>query len=212
MRKLVYLGILLFLSVSLFSQEQGNSKSDFPFYRHEFQFGLGDPSFSSQFVPDPCCYGFYNNNTSWFANDEYVRWDVLTPVVTVQYKYRLKKWLWLGGMLSYHGSYFQRNDVLTDERIGVSRIHSIAIMPAVRFSWLNKKIVTLYSGVALGAAFSFAVNEPRDCFNIDPYFVLQLTYVGVEVGKKWFGFAEIGTGYKGFASAGFGFRFNAKNN
>lgn len=209
MRYSLFLFIFSFLSFPLFSQEQSSSKSDFPFHRHEFQFSFGDPVFPTQFTSDLYYYASYNHHESWFSNDEYIRWEVYTPAMTVQYKYRLKKWLWLGGMISYQGSFFQLNDVISDERIGITRAHSFAIIPSIRFSWLNKKIVTLYSGVALGAALSFVNNKPDDRLDIDPHFAFQLTYVGVEVGKKWFGFTEIGTGYKGFISAGFGFRFNA---
>ena len=38
----------------------------------------------------------------------------------------------------------------------------------------------------------------------------HLTAVGIHVGKKWYGFAELGFGYKGIIQAGFGYNFNSK--
>lgn len=212
MRKLLFLFTLSFLSLSLFSQEQGSSKSDFPFHRHQFQFGVGDPVFANLFNPYFYDYNnsFYYYYDSWFNADEYTRWWATTPALTAQYQYRFNKWFWLGGMVSYQGTYFQRNNSFTEEKIGISRKHSITIMPAVRFSWVNKKIVTLYSGVALGVSFMFSLNEPGNYSQFQPYIAFQITGVGVEVGKKWYGFAEVGAGFKGIVCAGFGFRFNAK--
>lgn len=212
MKHVVCLSFFLFLSASLFSQKQDVEKKITHFHWHELQFAFGDPFYSSMlnyFYYDP----YYANTQYWFSEDTYTKWWAKTPAITALYRYRFRKWFWMEGMLSYQGSYFQNNNLITDERISISQQHCITIMPAVRFSWLNKKIVTLYSGVAFGATFLFHVNDPwsnsKLNFKLRP--ALQFTAIGVEVGKKWFGFAELGYGNKGIVAAGFGFRFYSKN-
>ena len=42
------------------------------------------------------------------------------------------------------------------------------------------------------------------------YCAFDLKFLGLSVGRKWFGFMELGYGSRGVINAGFGYRFNAK--
>ena len=75
-----------------------------------------------------------------------------------------------------------------------------SIMPTVRFTYLNREKVQLYSAVSLGAVFGNYEIVP--CYD--------LTLFGCTFGKKVFGFAEIGNGIGGWGRVGIGYRFDSK--
>ena len=101
------------------------------------------------------------------------------------------------------------------------------IMPSLRFSYLNRPHVTLYSGVAVGLLINRGNRYYGDLSTL-PEFVpaawgflpavlpdhtsagsaFQLTAFGVKAGAKhWFGSFEAGIGIKGFVNLGVGYEF-----
>ena len=172
--------------------------------RNEFSLSVGDPVFANwtRFVD------FSSARGSWLEIPTTT--DVYTTLpITLSYRYRLLKWLWLGGDISYCGFFGTSRNIYTGEPMYRYRENTVCIMPAVRFSYLNREHVTLYSGFASGLKFGFskAYNEKQSYVRL-PF---QLTLFGVSAGSQsWFGFAEVGVGNEGFAKAGFGYRFNAK--
>lgn len=104
-------------------------------------------------------------------------------------------------------------DRITGIKAGYSHTHLFSVMPSVRFSWLNKKHVTLYSGLSLGIGLIF--DEAKDntvhTLETEPMIAGQLSAVGIQAGGKWYGFAELGIGTLGFVQAGFGYHFNKEN-
>lgn len=97
-----------------------------------------------------------------------------------------------------------------------NRINYLVPMVALRVSWLNRKLVRLYSSVGLGLEIPFAqkcgfdTNDPRYYMVAHSGFTLaaQLCFVGISVGKNVYGFFETGVGnlYSG-CCAGVGYRF-----
>ena len=89
------------------------------------------------------------------------------------------------------------------------------LLAELRFSYLNRKHVTLYSGLGLGIG--FMVGHPYKQIDLATYeervphyhySSLQLTAIGVRAGSKhWFGTAELGFGARGFATLGVGYAF-----
>ena len=79
-------------------------------------------------------------------------------------------------------------------------------MPDVRFSYLNRPHVTLYSGIALGVMLDHV--KAREYQGTQAFLGYQLTAFGVKAGgNHWFGNVELGIGQKGIVSAGFGYQF-----
>ncbi len=85
-------------------------------------------------------------------------------------------------------------------------------MVVARFSRLNRSIVRLYSSVGVGITY---LQDNYTSYNYIPSgsqywtkFALQIAPVGITIGKKLFGYAEIGIGniYEG-GCAGIGYRF-----
>ena len=181
------------------------------FKRHEFTIGIGDPA----------RVNFHRNRRGtepnyypevWMQNQSIFGDLYTTCPITLGYRFRVLKWLWVGGDVSYCGFFGSFRDLYTDQKVGDYRDHFISIMPAVRFSYLNRKYVTLYSGIAGGIALEYGKTYPDYKFH-NNHLALQCTLFGVSAGSQsWFGFAELGWGFKGYVNAGFGFRFQSKKN
>lgn len=136
------------------------------------------------------------NNTRWFtANFDIGSW--------------LKRWLYVGGVATWTTGYERVSSIVDRSRVDAFNYNNITIMPVVRFAWLNRGIVQLYSGVGLGATYEFYENTLTT--EIQSFGVAyDVTFFGITVGRKWFGYLDIGAGNRGVISAGFGYRFNKK--
>lgn len=184
--------------------------------RHEVRFEVSDP------------FGiFFLMNLHEFDNGGHTEYEFdpdrglafafrTTPVFSLNYHYRLTKWLWVGAMVNYayykdHLDYpFGTNAVYTQRMI-----NCFTLMPELRFSYLNRPHVTLYSAVAAGASLFFGKQvyaKQYGGFSREKiskvYPSCQLTAFGVRAGgEHLFGTFELGVGIKGFASAGIGYAF-----
>lgn len=216
MKKLLISLILIFLGWSLSAQEDTLSWKQ-QFQRHDIQIGFGEPLLPSLVTNQIYRFGkpdYYVEQAAvdWFGPDTYTPGRFFTPTFSVGYKYRFAKWFWFGGTISYTGFYQNYFDRVSGKKVATNMTHVICIMPSVRFSWLNKKYVTLYSGLSLGYVMGIDRYKTSDSRYTDVYHgaAFQLTAVGVHVGKQWYGFAEVGLGMLGVFQAGFGYNFNCK--
>ncbi len=131
---------------------------------------------------------------------------------TVSYAYAFKPWLHVGATAIYAGA---NDDVVyrpTGEKIAPARQHVFSVMPDVKFEYLRRKYVTLYSGLSLGIALAHSSGYDLAPYNaiLDKWqtaVAYQITYFGLRVGNRVFGSAELGYGYKGYINLGVGLRF-----
>ena len=174
--------------------------------RHEVQFGVGDPViYNLAFLDNYYYFDSYYND--WFKSDDYLTRRILTPALSATYHYRLLKWLSVGGYISYSAAFSEGKNIITGKNFAYQD-HFLAIAPSIRFSFLNRKYVSLYAGLAVGITYQFSTDNDNAGVN---YQILgQATAFGISVGKKWFGFTEVGFGNKGIVTAGFGYRFDNK--
>lgn len=124
------------------------------------------------------------------------------------YAYRAKRWLEIGITFTYAG--FKRNSLRKSDG-GVAarwRKRDLTLMPFVRFSWLNRRSMRLYSGLQFGCQWC---REEDSRFGYLDYglFAAQFTWLGISVGRRFFGYAELGTGMRGIFVGGLGYRFGA---
>ena len=217
LKTILSLILVMGMAFSLQAQEEPSWKQTLP--RHDFQFGIGDPALLFLTVGD-VRFETYNPHDfdyitadNWF-NGEYINTlSLAAPSLNLEYRYRFAKWFWFGGAFSFtpmvkQWENHEKGDKFTDH------LYCISLMPSVRFSWLNKKYITLYSGlsagflVTTGSKFSPIENAAYQATNV--YLAGQLTAVGIQGGKNWYGFAEVGVGVQGFVKAGFGYKFQTK--
>ena len=193
-------------------------------YRHEFKFDVCDPTgvmlFDRYFV-----FVYPNGmepNRSW-RNEDFFS----TPVFSIGYHYRVAKWFWLG--LSLSAAYYRDPEKIQNGSDFIAscnrEFYSVALMPEVRFSYLNRPHVTIYSALSVGFAQFFGT---EDCYNVTypehrhpwlsgeingdysptQFSTLHVTLFGVKAGwKHLFGSLELGAGYKGLGSIGIGYEF-----
>lgn len=96
---------------------------------------------------------------------------------------------------------------------GDINVDSYGFMASGSFSYVNKEYLQLYSGLAAGVCIR------RESFDKEPTssmeeesssytrFAYQITGIGIRLGGKLAGFAEVGYGYKGIVSTGISYRF-----
>ena len=192
-------------------------QSDLP--RHEFQFNVGDPvlavnssniGYANYFYRLFTDISFYNSPTTWTEPVDDYPITRFVPTFSFNYHYRVAKWLWVGGLTTVTGLHNTWRDRFTDEVTGHGSEVHLSWMPDLRFSYLNRKHVTLYSGFGFGLRLvSLKDSQVFDGEHIHyctPTY--QLTAFGVKAGaKNWFGNLELGCGIKGVVSAGFGYEF-----
>jgi len=187
--------------------------------RHEFQFNVGDPVLAV----NSSSIGFSNFFSSLFQDFPYTYsaayWTQpigdypitrFVPTFSFNYHYRATKWFWVGGLTTVTGLHNTWHDRFSDEITGHGSEVHFTCMPDLRFSYFNRKHVTLYSGFGLGLKI-ISLKDPHQYDDKTHTFyraAYQLTAFGVKAGAKhWFGNVELGLGYKGFLSAGFGYEF-----
>lgn len=137
-----------------------------------------------------------------FFNTEIIGMKSL-PTLSLNYHYRMAKWCWIGYSFNYTHSYHEEYDLVYDNHYN--------FMVDLRFSYLNRKNITLYSGFGLGLSsmktsnvLIFSFNGPVSPYN--SYTTYQLTALGLKLGhKNWFGTLELGAGYKGYVLLGAGY-------
>lgn len=205
-------------------QAQQHWTADKSLYRNEFRLGVSDP------------FGL------WLLKNEQVdflwigdSWKSIikenrhfTPVFSFDYHFRASKWFWLG--LTTACSYYKGTVDYVEGIVAAvdlpnvpvyswqEKEHQFVIMPEVRFSYLNRPHVTLYSGLAVGVLFNRGNcyrggTVPENLYHPDEnhtsaFAAFQVTAFGVKAGAKhWFGSFEAGVGIKGFVNLGVGYEF-----
>ena len=183
-------------------------------HRHEVRFEVGDP-LGVFFLMNIYGEKNYGQTTEYtFEPNRGLSSSFrATPVFSLNYHYRLTKWLWAGAMVNY--AYYKDHTDYGYDFYDSRNQHCITLMPELRLSYLNRPHVTIYSAVAAGATLFFGWeyhSKPYAVFYWEKskkvYPTFQLTAFGIRAGgEHLFGTFELGAGIKGFASAGIGYAF-----
>jgi len=116
--------------------------------------------------------------------------------INISYKFRPLKKFYVG--VSFICD-FNHATLTNKNRTNFGRVDFVCYTIAIeaKYLYLNSKLVQLYG--FLGAGYTFSANKD---VATSRFFNGQLTPIGIRVGKKIGGFAEIGFGYKGVANVG----------
>lgn len=170
-------------------------------YRHEVRFEVGDPF--------GAIFWMRLNKRQYHTQDAVAHAFTASPTISLNYHYRLTRWLWAGLMVNYAYAK-QLTDYTYWDQIVENR-HFITIMPELRFSYLNRPHVTLYSALAagittsVGGQYGIMTNYKKLPITFSSF---QFTALGIRAGRDHlFGTFEAGIGIKGFASLGIGYAF-----
>lgn len=123
------------------------------------------------------------------------------PCLSINYQHSVKRWLSLGvksavGWRTGADRYVVSNDVYRRYSMCIA-----SLLFNVRFSWLHRSCVSMYSSLGLGALAHIRFGDSW----LVPMF--DAAWVGISVGKRVYGYAELGGGVGGVLRAGVGVRF-----
>jgi hypothetical protein len=208
-------------------------------YRHEIKLEVCDPYllalFDRYFVyvyPVGMSPNLYRDrNLLGFQSN-------ISPLYSLSTHFRVNKWFWFGVMVGYaHIDDIESRSPLLNNTHGIEppetntgpicirRYNAFVFMPELRFSYLNREHLTLYSGISIGITKffgKFTILNIEEEGPIHPYFTADdkgnsaptlfasahVTLIGVKLGwKHWFASAEIGVGFKGIGAVGVGYEF-----
>lgn len=170
---------------------------------HEVRFGMAyNPYTTHGFTSDVDWLDYPTDNP---ANTTIApsRWVTING----DYGYWFYRWLYVGVSATWAEGFQRVSSTVDHRRVDCYNFHGITIMPIVRFAWLNRGIVQLYSGVGLGPMVSIyeskLYSKPATRWGCN----YDVTFIGITVGSKWFGYLDVGVGGRGIVSAGLGYRF-----
>lgn len=151
------------------------------------------------FTPD---YPQFETISDQLAGHRYYRTkERLVTSLTLEYSYRVKKWLSLGakGAVGFRTRGI-RHKVTNDLLYRESRV-AATLLFNMRFDWLHRRNVMMYSSLGVGVTSIFDYNDGM----VFPMF--DATYVGLTAGRKFYYFLELGAGVSGTFRTGVGCRF-----
>lgn len=125
------------------------------------------------------------------------------------YGYWINEWASVGGTATWVGGIRNYYNPINHQRIDSQELHHVAIMAIGRFAWLHHGIVQLYSSFALGVGIEMSESYDGRALNY-AYCAFDIKPLGISVGRRWFGYAEVGYGSRGVFNIGFGYRINSK--
>ena len=132
---------------------------------------------------------------------------ICTESITLSYAREMKRWLTLSINSSYYGVFQDERENSSDKITNKYRKHRISVYPMVRFTYLNRPMIRLYSSVGLGLGLTTEGWSNDSSYDNETHLDGQLTFFGISVGKKLFVSSEIGLGAMGYLNMGVGYRF-----
>lgn len=121
--------------------------------------------------------------------------------ISIDYSHRMKRWFAIGakGVVSLKTQ--AKRHVGTNELLYRDNTLIVAALFNMRFDWLNRKTVTMYSSLGIGLA------SRTDYYETYVLPMYDATWVGITVGRRLYGYAELGGGIGGLFRVGMGYRF-----
>lgn len=129
----------------------------------------------------------------------------------LSYMYSPLRWLSVGLYAGYVCEWQPTLLHSTQTIVSTTKERHLMLVPTVRFTYLNRPIVRLYSSIGIGVGFCHEYTRNVDGHieaNYNNRFCpAEVTFLGVSVGRRLFGFAELSLGSMGCCSAGIGYKF-----
>lgn len=193
MKRLIATLAALLLTFAAFAQEQHLriGVGGYPLIPSLLVNGIGAyPDHYREFTDLITIYKDYKGNSFTTGN------------ISAEYAWDLKKWLTASISASTDIFWTNYHDAINSEKTDSSVGALVHVMGKARFNWVSREVVRMYSSISLGFIAGY---EPREIIGLPG---IQIAPVGIEIGRKIFGFGEIGFGtmYLG-AMGGIGYRF-----
>lgn len=206
MKKIIAITIILLCSLVAFAETQENRKEN----PHEIRIGIAE-----------CLSAWTSQTPGYFSDVQFDKGYVLTDngnydhfytgFLFAEYQYRVNKWFGIGANLTILGmgnTEFYREKCQVENYYTEKRNYGamIYLMPVARFTYLNKKNISLYSSLGFAPGIDIYKNKCSFTWAVD------FTYFGMSIGKgHWFGDIELGGAIPLFFTkmlrVGVGYRF-----
>ncbi|MBO7199175.1 MAG: hypothetical protein J6V26_03990 [Alistipes sp.] len=127
---------------------------------------------------------------------------------TLDYGYKINEWFSVGGCAAWTAGLCNLYDNQTLEHWDTIHVDYLSLMPTVRFTWLRRSIVELYSSMGITAGIEHWIhytNGKQHTYR--PYLSYDVKPLGISIGRKWYGFMETGYGARGILNVGVGHQF-----
>jgi hypothetical protein len=144
---------------------------------------------------------YMSSNPLEYIFDDYDGPTYVTGNIIAEINF-IKKKRWVFSLaFAANGIWKNRYDNLTEQKTGRVSGFSATVMPQVRFNWINRDILKLYSSLGLGLTIGSFDDRSESWGSF------QLGLLGIQVGRRFFVFGEAGCGmlYMG-GKAGVGYR------
>lgn len=202
MQHIRFITLAFALCLTCISVEAQQVNSD---RRHNIRIGVSTPSLISgyfAFIDDSSNDTMLESTSDLLAEERYYKGDTkYLSGVHAEYSYNFKPWVSLGAKATFAMTSTAYRHVYTNEVYRRDNRYSMGIVASVRFDYLRKSVVHLYSSVGLGIG---ALIEPDDS-TVAP--IYDITLFGITLGKKVYFFGEVGTGISGIIRLGVGCNF-----
>lgn len=209
-RRVLIIFIAILGSTSLFAQKNESAS----IHKHEFRLGVGAFPLT---LRNEYGYGPFDNHYNggmggydFSSLENYLGARYTTGAISLGYTYSFSRWLSLGGTISYTGEFQNTYDRISDRMTGGRTWSDISLTPMVRFTYLNRKYVRLYSQLGVGLQISIERGKTDDGVRnkVLAHITGHATFFGVSVGNRVFGFGELlGVGSQGVFVIGIGYKF-----
>ena len=171
-------------------------------WRNDIRIGIGMPGYLSILSLSGVTTGeIIEAMVDTRATDHYHSSYIYIPPLTLEYSGYVKDWLLIGGKATFQAYYSYTYDKFTDKRIGTEGDFVAGGLFTMRFEYMRREVVRLYSGFGVGVT----VHTCDNVGTFNPF--VDMTYIGVSVGKSIYGFAEVGGGTSGCLRFGMGAKF-----
>ena len=220
MKRTILTAIALIIGVAASAQpDKDRTSFDFSLKRgtndkHEVRLTVGSaPLFEDDFF----VYDYFEPNVTEHPemihpNDLYYRGALKTSGgYALSYMYSPCRWFSVGMYAGYVSQWQKTHLHSTQATVSTTTERHLMFVPTVRFTYLNRPLVRLYSSIGVGVGFCHERTRNVDGrleFSENSRFCpAEVTFLGVSVGRRLFGFAELNIGSMGCCSAGIGYKF-----
>ena len=194
---------IFFLAVAMMAATSVKAQSDSRESKHEIAASYGSLSNSDWL-------NIFENVIGAIFGETY-KDDTFFGPIGLEYFYHFKPWLGVGVITTY-GQLVQ-DGYKGDDKVGKKSNYYFTALPAVKFDWLRRDVIGLYSKLGAGVTMRREIREfdgDRAEYNTDKtdfHFNWQVSLIGIEVGKSLRGFAEGGFGEQGVLMLGLRYKF-----
>ncbi|MBO4488677.1 MAG: hypothetical protein J5741_03340 [Bacteroidales bacterium] len=168
--------------------------------------------------PSSLCGGFLVGTVNFFnalgSSLSHQAYDIkYYGVYDLHYYRQVTHWCQVGVKVTAEGSRVTRfTDTLRTSVKSIDDYVVFTLMPSVRFTYLNRPWVRLYSGADLGLGYFYSNSQANskdgDEGNSSNFFpAFNVTAFGVSVGKGFYGLFELNAGFESLIKVGIGARF-----